>query len=237
VASFRAVLFDFGGTLDADGEPAVAQFLRGYRLAGGGRSDIEFEEIFRESDRRVAENSAIRGLGFRETVALQSRLLAEHEGIDAEVIARAVEDAVLPIAARNARLLADLRERGVRTAVVSNFTGNLKLCLAELGLAPFMDAVVDSAVVGVRKPEPEIFRIALEQLGVAPEDALMVGDNPYADIRAAAALGMMTCWLALSRPAPEGCSPTFRIARLMELLPIIEASRVSRPARPTTCTR
>lgn len=226
---FKAVLFDFGGTLDADGIPSVGQFLHAYRVAGGHRSADEFETIFRESDRQLAEHPAIRALGFRDTVAAQSRLLAalvsNDEQVDPTRIAATVQDDVRTAVSRNRHVLRALKASGIRTAVVSNFTGNLARWLAELDLASFVDLVIDSAVVGVRKPDPAIFRLALEQLHVEPSQALMIGDNPSADIRAAADIGMATCWLAPStRPAPDGCTPTFRIARLSDVLAQLEVA-------------
>lgn len=230
-----ACLFDFGGTLDADGEPAVEQFHRAYRAAGGRRTLPEFEAIFRVSDRRVAEHPGIRGLGFSDTVEVQSLLLASlvpEERLRASAIADHVRTAVRAMARRNMQLLELVRARGLRTALVSNFTGNLECCIAELGLAPSFDAIVDSAVVGVRKPNPKIFTIALEQLGVEPPRALMVGDNPSADIRGAAAIGMSTCWLApLSRDVPEDCNPTFRIESLAALPEALDALRSTLNAR------
>jgi HAD superfamily hydrolase (TIGR01509 family) len=236
---FLAVLFDFGGTLDADGEPAVDQFFRAYRAVGGRRDAEEFTMIFRESDRQLASDPAIGTLGFRETVKAQSRLLARLMGdvssVDAAHMAKLVGEDAVAAAQRSARTLEALHARGIRTGIVSNFTGNLGQCLADLGLASAVDVVIDSAVVGVRKPERAIFLLALERVGVEPNRALMVGDNPFADIQAAAALGMSTCWLApLSRAVPDGCAPTFRIARLSDLLVHLQAAPTS--AKDLRCT-
>lgn len=236
---FKAVLFDFGGTLDADGIPSVGQFLHAYRLAGGYRTADEFETIFRESDRQLAEHPAIRTFGFRDTVAAQSRLLAalvsNNEQLDPTRIAATIYDDVRGAVTRNRHVLQALKASGIRSAVVSNFTGNLASWLAELDLASVIDLVIDSAVVGVRKPDPAIFRLALEQLHVLPAQALMVGDNPFADIRAAAEIGMATCWLApLARPVPVGCTPTFRIARLSDLLAQLEVAPVGALVVPCT---
>jgi putative hydrolase of the HAD superfamily len=216
----NAVLFDFGGTLDADGEPSGAQFFRAYHASGGSLTAAAFDPVFRESDRLLADHPSIRRLGFRDTILTQSRLLAELLPDAEEIaIATAVHDPAVAIASRNAGILRVLRDRGIRIGVVSNFTGNLDRCLRELGLAPLIDAVLDSAVAGVRKPVPEIFTRALDQLGVPAERALMVGDNPFADIMAAAEAGMATCWLApLTRAVPPGCAPTFRITRLTDLV-------------------
>lgn len=235
---FDAVLFDFGGTLDADGVPSVEQFLRAYRDVGGCTSRENFELLFRESDQALAADPATRTRGFRATVHEQSRLLITLAGdahLDAAAIAASVHRAARDAAERNAPTLRALRDRGLRLGVISNFTGNLDRCLTELGLASFFDVMIDSAIAGVRKPDAAIFRLALEQLGAEARRALMVGDNPFADIRAAALLGMSTCWLAPpGRSVPDGCLPTYRIERLTDLVHLIDASSAGALAAPCT---
>ena len=101
---------------------------------------------------------------------------------------------------------------------MSNFTGNLDRCLAELELLDLFSVTADSLLVGWAKPDPRIFRYALGALGAEPDTAWMVGDNFEADIKPAAALGLGTCWLApWTRRAPTDGVPTARIARLTEL--------------------
>src|ERR1051326_2929308 len=102
--------------------------------------------------------------------------------------------------------------------VVSNFTGNLRPCLEELGLLECFELVLDSAVVGLRKPDERLFAAAFSALDVEPEACWMVGDNPFADIAPAAKLGCSTCWIApAERPLPAGARPDRRIAALTEL--------------------
>jgi HAD superfamily hydrolase (TIGR01549 family) len=75
--------------------------------------------------------------------------------------------------------LAELERRGVPTAVVSNWDYSLHDVLARLGLE--FGVVVTSAAIGASKPDPAPFRAALDRLGVAPGQALHVGDTPEAD--------------------------------------------------------
>jgi putative hydrolase of the HAD superfamily len=83
-----------------------------------------------------------------------------------------------------------LRTRGLRLGVVSNFDGRLPGLMAGLGLAPLVDAVTHSSLAGAAKPDPAIFHAALTRLGVAPPEALHVGDDPRADVEGARAAGM-----------------------------------------------
>jgi len=220
-----AVLFDFGGTLDADGLRWCVRVHAAYREAGGSLSLEVFEPYFRESDRRLEQLPGIRSMGLSATAVAQARILNEliKDGppLDMSGTAERFIEETVRVARRNRPVLAGLAAR-VPLGVVSNFTGNLDHCLAELELKEFFTVTLDSALVGVSKPAPEIFRIALARLGVPAEGVWMVGDNFEADIRPAAALGLATCWLApTDRPEPAAGVATARIATLIDLPSVI----------------
>jgi putative hydrolase of the HAD superfamily len=84
-----------------------------------------------------------------------------------------------------------LRARGVRLGIISNWDSRLASLLDGLGLGELVDTVVSSADVGMRKPDPRIFELACERLGVEPRHAAHVGDHHYADIVGATAVGMV----------------------------------------------
>lgn len=77
-----------------------------------------------------------------------------------------------------------------RLAVISNFDGRLRMIVEQLGISKFFDHLVISSEVGADKPEPFIFQRALGLLGVAPNEALHVGDDPAGDWEGAAAAGL-----------------------------------------------
>jgi putative hydrolase of the HAD superfamily len=84
---------------------------------------------------------------------------------------------------------------GVGIGVVSDWGSNLRGILAELGLDRQLDFVLPSGAVGVAKPNPAFFRMALDHAGVEPHDALMVGDSYRADVLGAWSAGMDAAWL------------------------------------------
>ena len=90
--------------------------------------------------------------------------------------------------------LAGLRRLGLRLAVVSNSNGTLRAKLARLGLDASFDLMIDSCEVGVEKPDPGIFTLALERLGVSAGAALHVGDFYHIDVVGARAAGV-DAWL------------------------------------------
>ncbi|HYL29028.1 MAG TPA: HAD family hydrolase [Gemmatimonadales bacterium] len=219
------VLFDFGGTLDADGDRWAVRFHQAYARAGGRVAFSAFEPVFRASDRRLEAEPAVRTMGLREMVAAQAGLLREllpgAEGAALDQAAEHFHHDSLAIVHRNRPMLERLATR-YRLGVVSNFTGNLDRCLAELDLLRLFAVTADSLVVGWSKPDPRLFLHALGALDAGTEMAWMVGDNFEADVRPAAALGLATCWLVpAGRALPALDVATHRIARLTDLPPLL----------------
>ena len=213
------MLFDFGGTLDADGLHWSLRFYQAYHAVGGVLDFAAFDPIFKLADEAVARLPEIRRLGFRAAIDALTRLLGDRlpDRVDAAAVAGRVHHEAVAVVTRNRPVLERLGQR-FRLGIVSNFTGNLQPCLEELGLARLFVTASDSALVGWNKPDARIFSHTLEQLGVPAHAAWMVGDNFDADIRGAAAVGMRTCWIApADRAAPPGLVPTARIHRLPDI--------------------
>jgi len=91
-------------------------------------------------------------------------------------------------------VLKTLRRAGLRTGVISNFDGRLPVLLERLGLGPWLDVVVYSSAVGAAKPAAAIFLEACRRAGVAPAEALHVGDDPELDYRGARRAGLQARW-------------------------------------------
>lgn len=86
--------------------------------------------------------------------------------------------------------LLELKQRGYRLGVVSNAEGQVARDLDRAGFAGMFETVVDSHVVGVEKPDPAIFRIALERMGLSAEEVVFLGDLPSVDVAGARAAGV-----------------------------------------------
>jgi putative hydrolase of the HAD superfamily len=193
----EAVLLDFGGTLDSEGLHWSTQMALAFAAAGLAAPRSELDRAFLAADRELERSPAVAGLGLQAHVELVARLMLRELALPdahAPAVARAFGARAEPHLRRSRELLAALRP-ALRLALVSNFTPNLDLILAETGLAPLFDRVVCSATAGCRKPEPAIFQLALDALGVAPRAAAMVGDSLASDIAPAKALGLTTVWI------------------------------------------
>lgn len=111
-----------------------------------------------------------------------------------------------------AETLEALRSSGYRLAVISNSDGSVEAMLDRLGLRRFLDYVIDSRVVGVEKPDPRIFRMALERSGADPAKSVYVGDMYHVDVLGARGVGM-----GARLVDPEGLHAHRDCARIREI--------------------
>jgi len=210
----RAFLFDLDDTLfDHRHSTRVALDVVRERLAPLGTLSVEALEeqhaaVLEELHRRVLAGEmdvdAARLERFHRLVLMQG---ASVRPAEIEAAARAYRAAY--VGARRAvagaiQLLEALRPHG-RTAVVSNNVATEQLEKAAVcGIDRHVDALVISEAVGVAKPDPAIFYIALERLGAQAVDAVMIGDSWGADIAGARAAGIRAVWFnPLRRPCPD----------------------------------
>jgi putative hydrolase of the HAD superfamily len=112
--------------------------------------------------------------------------------------------------------LGALRERGLKLVVVSNWDCSLGTILGQCGLAPLLDGAISSAEAGARKPDPAIFRPALELAGATADEALHVGDTAEEDVDGARAAGIRA--LLLDRDGGDGEGEISSLAEIEEHL-------------------
>lgn len=199
----RAVFFDVGNTL-LHPYPSVPHVVREVLVDEGHLHDLDaidelmplvdafYEDRYREDDTFWTDEDETSQVW----VGMYS-LLCRRLGIEAgaERIARRVYDEFGDSARWKAYPdvrpgFERLRAKGLRLGIISNWDSRLAGLLAGLGLSPLLDVVVSSAQVGLRKPDPRIFELAAESLGVNPADCVHVGDHHYADVVGATAVGM-----------------------------------------------
>jgi HAD superfamily hydrolase (TIGR01549 family) len=132
--------------------------------------------------------------------------------------------------------LARLRAAGLRLGVVSNSDGRVEQALEAAGIRHLFDAVVDSTLMGVEKPDPRIFQAALERLGVDPEEAIYVGDLYEIDVLGARAAGIEAVLLVgAGVRRTHDCRTTTSIENLVNEL--LEETTVMTPAPGRTGNR
>jgi FMN hydrolase / 5-amino-6-(5-phospho-D-ribitylamino)uracil phosphatase len=199
-----ALLFDFGGTIDTDGVHWCEKYWDVYQELGIRVPREAFERAFVEADRRLAQEPPSSGEGFFRIIQQQVRfqfesLSAQVAGFQGRVKQR---DELCGLTYRQVGATVDrarplLRElgHGRRLAIVSNFNGNMETVLEEFHLRSLFAVVVDSTVVGVSKPDPEIFRLAIDQIGADASRCAVIGDSYDRDIVPGKAAGCHTIWV------------------------------------------
>jgi putative hydrolase of the HAD superfamily len=125
------------------------------------------------------------------------------------------------IEADTVEVLTEMRRRGLKLAVVSNSDGRIEADMERRGLHGHFETVIDSHVVGVEKPDPAIFHLALERLGTTAEESLFVGDVFAIDVLGARGAGMDAILIDPlgGYPGYVDCRRIRRLGELLELLP------------------
>ena len=202
----KSLLFDYGGTLDADGTTWLERFYHLYEERGLNLPRNRFDRAFYDSDNNLPTRHSLQGLNLEQTLRLQVEDVLK-------VLAPDRTDLAEPIAGRFAadcrsqfKRLTPVLERlskRYRLGVVSNFYGNLDGILEAEGLRPLFCVVADSGVLGVAKPAAAIFLHAARAVSASPADCVMIGDSVKRDMKGAAAVGMRRALVAARGAIPD----------------------------------
>lgn len=215
------LLFDAGNTLVYVNMEVVADALRGEGLRA------EPADLWRAEHRarRVVDDPGIiRGSTDRTRWALYFAAILREWGLcDPGRIRRVLRKLEVRHARANLWEVVppevppalDRLRRRFRLAVISNSNGTVRRKLGQVGLLPYFDLVVDSHEEGIEKPDPRIFRLALERLRAAPSRAVHVGDFYHIDVAGARAAGVRP--VLLDPGDAHGDKPVRRIRDLGEL--------------------
>jgi putative hydrolase of the HAD superfamily len=218
------ILFDFGGTLDADGGHWLDRTWHVYHQIGLTQIDKSLiKEAFYSADRLAEQDPEMRQALYRDMMQKHFRWQFEKLGLNnpdkqaeaVTVFVRAAER----VLHRNRKTLEELQVAGYRMGVVSNSYGNMETLCREFGYNAYFKVLIDSIVEGVSKPDPKIYMLALERLKMPADKVLMVGDNFDRDILPAKALGMKTAWLIgdQKRACPDSSKVDITLRSLEEL--------------------
>jgi putative hydrolase of the HAD superfamily len=205
-----AILFDMGGTLDGRGAWRGRSRQLFLDLGLSQFSDAQHHAAFDYAEAHAHEDGHLADARLRDMLRKHIGWQLESLGVRDEPFAREWVDRFAGgaehAAAANRVMLATLRERGFRLGIVSNACGNVAALCDEFGYTPSLSAIVDSYWFGRSKPDPSIFRHALELLGASAERTGFVGDSVDRDIRPARQLAMTTFWIPDPGAAPDAAA-------------------------------
>jgi len=207
----KGYIFDYGGTLDSGGCHWGRVFWHAYERTGLHVGEAQFREAYVAVERRLGREAIIKpDFTFRQTLEIKVPMQLEAMGITEGSVAgppcsggAAASEAVTSIVAdlyasavrHTAQARRVLQQLKAPKVLVSNFYGNMTTVLREMQLTDLFSAVIESAVVGVSKPDPRIFELGIDALGLQPQEVAVVGDSLRNDILPARALGCQTVWL------------------------------------------
>lgn len=204
----KTLLFDYGGTLDTAAKHWYYVFEEAYKAVGLQIPDNELRQAYVFGERYLAKNPVItpnddfatllkkkicQQFNWLEEAQLLSGDKAHHEALIDAITAHCDNFARLHTQ-QSAQVLQALKDKGYKLIIVSNFYGNLKSVLAAYNLLPFFSDIVESAVVGVRKPEPAIWQLGVKTANASAANSIAIGDSYSKDIVPAHASGIETIW-------------------------------------------
>lgn len=229
--TLHALLIDFGGTLATETPSRGELYARSARARGvpldAARMGALMGEVHDALPREVGGQprysdawfEVFIGEVFHKKLGLARR---ELPALTRELFERFQDAASFQLFPGAFELLDSARARGIRTAIVSNWSAHLGLLAQRLGLAPRLDALFTSALFGAEKPDRRIFDAALAALDAAPHEALYAGNDVENDVLGAAGAGIEPILVDRSgkMEAPPG---TLRVASLHELRDLVLA--------------
>ena len=226
----RGYIFDYGGTLDTGGNHWGKVIWHAYERVGVPVDEALYREAYVYGERTLGRNPIIQpNFTFRQTLEQKIGLQLDFIESNCPEVTRAkygellLDDLYIRTCeetTRSRNVLLQLHER-FPMVLVSNFYGNIATVLREFSLDGIFQQIVESAVVGIRKPDSRIFTLGVEALDLAPSDVVVVGDSIDKDIIPARQAGCHTVWFKgegwTSDPVDESAADRI-ITNLTELL-------------------
>ncbi len=200
----KGIIFDYGGTLDSRGVHWSEVLWQGYQQAGVPIDKETFRTAYVEGERALARERIILPQDnfhvlLRKKVALEISYLPDQpdeatRDLWVDQIATYCDNAARACIDEARPMLEKLHEH-YPMMLVSNFYGNIDEVLRDYGIRHLFKGIIESAVVGVRKPNPTLFKLGVDALELEPDEVLVVGDSLRKDIEPAERLGCHVLWL------------------------------------------
>ena len=204
----KGVIFDYGGTIDTNSRHWAEVLWSKYEEFQVPVDKASFREAYVHGERTLARVPLVKPEhNFHDVLRIktdiQVKYLVEQGKLDeatasreryAEKVADSCYRYVLDVLEHTRPVVKTLSER-YKLVLVSNFYGNIQTILKDFGLFEFFSDIIESSVVGVRKPDPAIYRLGVEAMGLPAGNVLVVGDSFSKDMVPAKKVGCKVAWL------------------------------------------
>lgn len=200
----KGILIDFGGTIDSNGIHWFDQFRDAYALVADVPEPLLWD-AYVHTERTLGRNPII-GPDYTFCKTLQTKIALQTEYLQSTGVTITAQDTILgtcynKVVKHISAVSKPALERiQLPMVLVTNFYGNMHTVLQEFSLDHLFKDVIESAVVGVRKPDPQIFRLGVAALGLEPQETVMIGDSLDKDILPAQSIGCQTIQITPSNP-------------------------------------
>lgn len=205
--NITGIIFDYGGTIDSNGLHWAEVIWEAYEIYLVPISKEEFREAYVHAERTLALNPLIQpNHTFKDVlrikIDIQMQWLQTNHKLPGNYFSDETSGAIAAWCysfakrtASNAKQTLNKLATKYPIVLVSNFYGNIETVLKDFKLDSIFPTIIESAVVGVRKPDPQIFRLGVDQLRMTPDNIVVIGDSYTKDIVPASSIGCKTIWL------------------------------------------
>ncbi len=201
----KAVLFDYGGTIDTNGVHWSEKFRDAYESLNLFIPKEKFSASYGFATNKMdkfIDHSYDLFKTIHKQISMQINFLKDNYEVYAKINSEEISQAAAKIcydevikSVQNAiPLLKKLKEK-YKLAIVSNYHGNLNSVLNEVKILEIFDETIDSSIVNIWKPDPEIFSLAIKKFNLTPAECFVIGDSYERDIEPAKSIGCKTIWL------------------------------------------
>ena len=197
ITGIENIIFDFGGTLDGNGIHWRDRFFYLIKKQIPALTWEQFEYADHRSIADFVADERTKSLTLRESAETILSGINHYLPIGIIDLALTTEQFCQPaeeFLKRNRDFLEKLAS-SYRLGVISNNFGNTQGWCDEYELTPLLDTVIDSTVVGIEKPDPQIFYLALDEMGISSKNSVYVGDTFSDDVVGSNQAGMFSAWL------------------------------------------
>ncbi len=207
LSEIKGIIFDYGGTIDSNGKHWAEVLWDSYQDQKIPVTKEQFREAYVYGERYLATNPVVKPEDnffdlLRKKTKLQIDYLIAKEFLTqpdkSEDFSLAISNQCYTFV-RNIiseeKCILDILHKTYPVVLVSNFYGNIRAVIEDFELTEYFGEIIESAVVGVRKPDPAIFALGVEKIGLPAEKIVVIGDSYSKDIVPAISIGCQTIWL------------------------------------------
>ena len=205
----KGVIFDYGGTIDTNSVHWAEVLWAAYEQLNVPVEKQDFRDAYVYGERAMAKHPLVKTTdNFHQVLRIKTHLQIGHlfelgilkadateRVIYAEGIADICYNHVLEVLKMARPVVAKLAEK-YKLVLVSNFYGNIETILKDFQLDSYFSHIVESSVVGVRKPDPAIYQLGVDAMGFKPEEIVVIGDSYTKDMVPAKKVGCHVVWLS-----------------------------------------